>query len=106
MRLRGAFCVSKHSDNLFLFAFSRSLSATAFCLGMILTTIVFLMENSSYILNLMVQTTGYHFQYSIFQLPFHTDAFGQLREGEGRAVDDGAAAVWWYDAWTIFYVSF
>jgi choline-glycine betaine transporter len=63
------------------------------------------MERSSYILNLMVQTTGYYFQYSIFQLPFHSDAFGQLREGEGRAIDGNAAATWWMDAWTIFYVS-
>jgi hypothetical protein len=54
---------------------------------------------------LIVQTTGNVIQNSFFQLPFHTDAFGQLREGEGRAIDDHAAAAWWMDAWTIFYVS-
>ena len=64
------------------------------------------MENTAYLLNLMTQTIGYHAQISIFQLPFHTDAFGQLREGEGRAIDGNAAAVWWYDAWLVFYVSF
>lgn len=53
----------------------------------------------------MTQTTGYYFQYSIFQIPFHTDAFGQLREGEGRAIDGGAAESWWLDGWTILYVS-
>jgi choline-glycine betaine transporter len=79
--------------------------SSAFSLGMILTFLIFFMERSSYILNLMVQTTGYYFQYSIFQLPFHSDAFGQLREGEGRAIDGNAAATWWMDAWTIFYVS-
>jgi hypothetical protein len=37
-------------------------------------------------------------------LNFHTDAFGQLKEGEGRATDGNAAATWWMDAWTIFYI--
>eukprot|EP00980_Cylindrotheca_fusiformis_P001230 scaffold331_cov117-Cylindrotheca_fusiformis.AAC.8 len=48
--------------------------------------------------------TGYYFQYSIFQLNFHTDAFGQLNEGEGRATDGHSAATWFMDAWTIFYI--
>jgi choline-glycine betaine transporter len=72
---------------------------------MILTLIIFVMERSAYLMNLMVQTTGDVMQNSLFQLPFHTDAFGQLREGEGRAVDGNASAEWWMDAWTIFYVS-
>jgi choline-glycine betaine transporter len=83
----------------------KYLSIFAFSLGMILTFVIFIMDKSSYILNLMVQTFGYYFQTSIWQLPFHTDTFGQLRAGEGRAVDGGAAADWWFDAWTIFYVS-
>jgi choline-glycine betaine transporter len=83
----------------------KYLSIFAFSLGMILTFVIFMMDRSSYILNLMVQTFGYYFQTSIWQLPFHSDAFGQLRTGEGRAVDEGAAAAWWFDAWTIFYVS-
>jgi choline-glycine betaine transporter len=81
----------------------KYLSIFAFSLGMILTFVIFIMDKSSYILNLMVQTFGYYFQTSIWQLPFHTDTFGQLRAGEGRAVDGGAAADWWFDAWTIFY---
>jgi choline-glycine betaine transporter len=83
----------------------KYLSIFAFSLGMILTFVVFMMDQSSYILNLMVQTFGYYLQTSIWQLPFHSDAFGQLREGEGRAIDGAAAATWWFDAWTIFYVS-
>jgi choline-glycine betaine transporter len=83
----------------------KYLSIFAFSLGMILTFVIFIMDRSNYLLNLMVQTFGYYFQSSIWQLPFHTDAFGQLREGEGRAVDGAAAAAWWLDAWTIFYVS-
>jgi choline-glycine betaine transporter len=82
----------------------KFLSIFAFSLGMTLTFVVFMMDHSSYILNLMVQTFGSYFQ-TIWQLPFHTDAFGQIREGQGRAVDGAAAAVWWFDAWTIFYVS-
>lgn len=35
---------------------------------------------------------------------FHTDAFGQLTTGEGRATDGKAAATWFMDAWTIFYI--
>ena len=65
---------------------------------------IFMMEQSAYILNLAVQTLGQYLQYAVFQLGFHTDAFGQLRSGEGRATDGQAAAVWWFDAWTIFYV--
>jgi choline-glycine betaine transporter len=83
----------------------KYLSLFAFSLGMILTFVIFVMDRSNYLLNLMTQTFGYYFQTGIWQLPFHTDAFGQLREGEGRAVDGHAAAVWWFDAWTIFYVS-
>jgi choline-glycine betaine transporter len=83
----------------------KYLSIFAFSLGMVLTFAIFLMDRSTYIINLMVQTFGYYFQSSIWQLPFHTDAFGQLRPSEGRAVDGAAAATWWFDAWTIFYVS-
>jgi hypothetical protein len=35
---------------------------------------------------------------------FHTDAFGQLVHGEGRDTDGHAAASWFMDAWTIFYI--
>lgn len=83
----------------------KYLSITAFSLGMVLTFAIFIMDRSNYLLNLMVQTFGYYFQSSIWLLPFHSDAFGQLREGEGRAIDGAAAATWWFDAWTIFYVS-
>jgi choline-glycine betaine transporter len=93
----------------------KYLSMFAFCLGMLLTFIIFIMDRTNFLLNLMVQTTGYFFQFGIWLLPFHADAFGQLRGGEGRTVDtredelgaggDAAAAAWWFDGWTIFYVS-
>ena len=77
----------------------------AFFTGSFLMCMVFMMDNSSYLMNLTVQTAGQYFQYAIFQLSFHTDAFGQLLPGEGRAIDGNAAETWWFDAWTIFYVS-
>ena len=82
----------------------KYLSQLGFGLGMLLLLVVFILDKTNYLLNLIVQEIGYYFQWSIFLLNFHTDAFGQLREGEGRAVDDQAAAVWWMDAWTIFYI--
>lgn len=81
----------------------KYLSMFAFGLGMLLTLMVLVLENTSYILNLQVQSIGHYFQWAIFQINFHTDAFGQLREGEGRAVDGNAADETWLDAWTIFY---
>ena len=53
----------------------------------------------------MVQSIGYYFQYNFFLINFWTDAFGQLRESEGRAIDGNAAASWWMDSWTVFYMA-
>lgn len=55
------------------------------------------MDNSKFLLNLMVQETGYFLQNSIIYLNFFSGAFGQLREGEGRASDGNAAHVSWMD---------
>lgn len=72
---------------------------------MLLTFIVLILENTKFILNFQVQSVGHYFQWGLFQLNFMTDAFGQLREGEGRAVDGNAGDVGWMDGWTVFYVS-
>jgi choline-glycine betaine transporter len=77
----------------------KFLSQLALCLGMVLTMLVFIMDDTKFLLNLITQEVGYYFQWSVFQLNFWTDAFGQLREGNGRATDGNAAAVWWMDAW-------
>jgi len=82
----------------------KFLSQLGFGIGMILLLLVFFMENTVFIINLLVQTTGYYFQWAIFQIPFWTDAFGQLTEGEGRA-PTGASATWWMESWTIFYMA-
>jgi choline-glycine betaine transporter len=73
------------------------ISLVAVTIGCVLTGFIFLADDTKYILNLQVQEIGYFFQTSIFQLNFWTDAFGQLRPGEGRAVDGKAAEQWWME---------
>jgi len=77
------------------------LSNIAFGLGMFLLFLVFTMEKTSFILNLLVQELGYYLQTAVVELNFWTDAFGQLKPGEGRT--EGASATWWMDAWMVFY---
>lgn len=82
----------------------KYLSQFGFGLGMLLLFLVFVLDKTEYLLNLIVQEVGFYFQWSILQLNFWTDAFGQLKEGEGRAVDGLAAATSWMNDWTIFYI--
>ena len=79
------------------------LSQIAFALGILLFFLIFTMDNTKFLMNLQVQEVGYYLQWSVIQLNFWTDAWGQLREGEGRSVDGQAAAAWWMDAWMVFY---
>lgn len=79
------------------------LSKVAFAFGSLLFFLIFVMDNTKFLLNLQVQEMGYYLQWSLFQLNFWTDAFGQLREGEGRAIDGEASEAWWMDAWMVFY---
>eukprot|EP00413_Alexandrium_margalefii_P010012 CAMPEP_0204529636 /NCGR_PEP_ID=MMETSP0661-20131031/10174_1 /ASSEMBLY_ACC=CAM_ASM_000606 /TAXON_ID=109239 /ORGANISM="Alexandrium margalefi, Strain AMGDE01CS-322" /LENGTH=821 /DNA_ID=CAMNT_0051535671 /DNA_START=58 /DNA_END=2523 /DNA_ORIENTATION=+ len=80
----------------------KTLSQTAFYLGNFLLLAVFFMDRPWYILNLMVQSLGYHFQHFV-ELSFFCDTFGQLVVGEGRATDGFGANHKWMDWWTIFY---
>jgi choline-glycine betaine transporter len=77
----------------------KYLSMFGFGLGLLLMFFVLALERTNYILNLTVQSIGYYFQWSIFQLNFWTDAFAQLPEGEGRAVDGQESPAWFMDAW-------
>eukprot|EP00979_Chaetoceros_neogracilis_P008315 scaffold1853_cov287-Chaetoceros_neogracile.AAC.17 len=63
----------------------------------------FVMEDTFYLLNLIVQTTGMYLQYGMLQLPFWTDAFGSMQDGEGRAIDGNASSQSWMGSWTVFY---
>jgi choline-glycine betaine transporter len=71
------------------------MALAAVALASLLTFLVFILDDSKFLLNLIVQEVGYFAQYSVFQLNFWTDAFGQLREGSGRAVDGKAADQDW-----------
>jgi len=83
----------------------KFLSQLGFSLGMVLLIACSAMENTAFLYNLLVQTVGYYFQWGIFQVPFWTDAFGQLEDGEGRAQDGNSAATWWMNGWTVFYMA-
>lgn len=83
----------------------KILSITGFGLGCLILFLSFVMEKSYYLLNVLVQTTGVYLQWNIFQLPFWTDAFGGLREGEGAAIDGKAPNPSWMGWWTVFYMA-
>lgn len=83
----------------------KILANLAFGLGCLILFLCFVMEKTNYLLNLLVQTTGVYLQWNIFQVPFFTDAFGSLTEGEGRAVDGNGGATWFIGAWTVFYMA-
>jgi len=83
----------------------KTLSVTGFSLGCLILFLCFVMEKSYYQLNVLVQSTGYYLQWCIFQLPFFTDAFGSLEEGEGRASDGNTAPAGWMGWWTVFYMA-
>lgn len=83
----------------------KYLSVLGFGMGCLICFLSFVMEKSYYLLNLLVQTTGVYLQWNIFQMPFWTDAFGSLKEGEGRAIDGNSADARWMGWWTVFYMA-
>mmetsp|Transcript_41 Transcript_41/g.137 ORF Transcript_41/g.137 Transcript_41/m.137 type:complete len:778 (+) Transcript_41:164-2497(+) len=86
----------------------KILSTLALLLGCILWFLVAFLDDTAYILNVLVQSIGWYFQKAIFEINFTTDAWGQLTRGNGRGLDGddyaglGAYAAWMND-WTIFY---
>jgi choline-glycine betaine transporter len=80
----------------------KTLSQTAFILGNFLLCTVFFLDAPWYLLNVMVQSLGYHLQ-NFIEIGFFTDAFAQLQVGEGRPNDGKGADPAWMDWWTIFY---
>lgn len=83
----------------------KILSVLGFGLGCLILFLSFVMEKSYYLLNLLVQTTGVYMQWCIWQIPFWTDAFGGLKEGEGQAVDGKEPPPEWMGWWTVFYMA-
>ncbi|CAE8602476.1 unnamed protein product [Polarella glacialis] len=80
----------------------KTISQTAFLLGNFLLLTVFFLDAPWYLLNVMVQSLGYHIQHFI-EIGFYTDAFAQLATGEGAPNDGKGANQAWMDWWTIFY---
>jgi choline-glycine betaine transporter len=76
---------------------------SAMIVAVVLLLLVFVLDDSTYLLNLIVQEIGYYLQNSIFELNLWTDAFAQLREGSGRAVDGKSADQTWANDWIVFY---
>ena len=73
---------------------------------MLLWTCALTLDNTWYLLNAMVQSFGFYLHW-ILQLGWFTDAFGQLRFGEGRNIDatgeSSGTNPSWMDWWAIFY---
>jgi len=80
----------------------KSVSYAAFMLGNFLMVVVFSLDESWYILNVIVQSIGYHLNHFL-EIAFDTDAFAQLDLGNGRPNDGKGANPSWMDWWTIFY---
>ena len=99
----GITCIATASVISGLDAGIKFLSLLAFLLGLQLQFLVFTMDDSKFLMNPIVQETGYFMQNGIFQMNTWTDAFGQLRPGNGRAVDGGASPTWFMDSWVVFY---
>jgi choline-glycine betaine transporter len=85
-----------------LYGGTPALSGAALALSTLLMFLAFITDDTKFLLNLQVQEIGYYLQYSIFQLNFLTDAFGQLREGSGRAVDGHGGDIDWMPNWILF----
>ncbi|GBG27521.1 Hypothetical Protein FCC1311_037442 [Hondaea fermentalgiana] len=86
----------------------KFLSILAILASFVLCFLVLFLDDTRFILNLMVEACGWYFQYNVVEVAFATDAFGQLTRGNGRGIDGssmsglGAYAAWMND-WTIFY---
>uniref|UniRef100_A0A7S0EQ09 Uncharacterized protein n=1 Tax=Hanusia phi TaxID=3032 RepID=A0A7S0EQ09_9CRYP len=78
----------------------RVLSILTFCTLSALAFMVLFLDDTTYLLNLLVQSFGYHIQH-IIDLGFYSDAFEQLN----IVVDKKSGPDVWMDWWTVFYWS-
>mmetsp|Transcript_18055 Transcript_18055/g.35504 ORF Transcript_18055/g.35504 Transcript_18055/m.35504 type:complete len:809 (-) Transcript_18055:321-2747(-) len=86
----------------------KILSNIALLLGLVLWFLVLFLDDTKFLLNTIVESIGWYFQWNILQVHFATDAFGQLTRGNGRGIDgdsyEGLGAVSsWMNSWTIYY---
>ena len=89
----------------------KRLSQICFFVGLFVMIVTLFLDDSSYLLNLYVQSIGSYFQH-ILQLGSHTDAFEKLGPSSGfkerhRWVPDGTTSTDgpknWMEGWTLFY---
>ncbi|CAE7719937.1 IGHMBP2, partial [Symbiodinium sp. CCMP2456] len=80
----------------------KTVSYSAFMCGNVLMMVVFALDEPWYILNVIVQSVGYHLNHFL-EIAFDTDAFAQIDLGNGRPNDGKGANPSWMDWWTIFY---
>ena len=71
-------------------------------LGNFLILVVLCLDETWFILNVLVSTLGFHLQHFL-ETAFDTDAFAQLGLGNGRPNDGKGANPSWMNGWTIFY---
>ena len=79
----------------------KALSQVTLALAAFLWTAVVWMDQTQFVLNAAVQTTGEYIQWPP-KLAWRTDAFGQLKPGEGRFGDHTVDAADWMDDNTVF----
>lgn len=75
----------------------RRISEVCFVLGMFLLITILFMDDTWYLLNNYVQSTGYYIQ-NVIQIGFWCDTFSQLNNSM-----DGRDSPTWIGSWTIFY---
>ena len=89
----------------------KRLSQICFLVGLFVMMVTLFLDNTSYLLNLYVQSIGSYFQH-ILQLGSHTDAFEKLGPSSGfedrqRWVPEGVESADgpknWMEDWTLFY---
>ena len=89
----------------------KRLSQICFFVGLFVMIVTLFLDNTSYLLNLYVQSIGSYFQH-ILQLGSHTDAFEKLGPSSGfrerqRWVPEGTTSTDgpknWMEGWTLFY---
>ena len=89
----------------------RRISEFCFCCGCVLLAVVFVMDETMFLLNLYVQSMGYYAS-SLLQMATHTNTFEQLGSSDrlvsrGRVLPDGvmnaSGPATWMNDWTLFY---
>jgi len=80
----------------------KFLSQVAFVSGLVLLVSVFWLDGPAYLINVMLQVFGAYLQ-DFIGMSWTTDAFAQLKFGNGKVIGGSGAAANWMNGWTVFY---